>query len=187
MDEDDPTTRHLKELVDNLNNITSELNNMCNTLKVTNEHNMNTPTLSVDNETFVDTTEQHQCETAAVHNVPREGIVLDHHIFQSKEGWKKAESMAHPTLRLRLTTEKEDYKVFGGQYPDVSPSWVSAVTDTGAQSCLWSLNDFYRCGFRDCDLIPVRRSMVAANSEEINIVGVVFIRLSEMDDTTGAT
>ncbi len=191
MEEDDATTCHLRDLVDNLCNITSDLNNMCNSLKVITERNMadhtNIPTSnSVDNEALVDA-EQPQSEAAAVHNLPREGIVLDHHIFLSKEGWKKAESMAHPTLRLRLTTEKKDYKVFGGQYPDISPSWVSAVTDTGAQSCLWSLEDFYRCGFRDCDLIPVRRSMVAANSEEINIVGAVFIRLSGTDDTTGAT
>ena len=108
-------------------------------------------------------------------------IVLDHHIFQSHEGWKRAESMAHPTLRLRLTTDKQDYKHFGGLCPEVSPSWVTAVTDTGAQSCLWSLHDFYRCGFKDNDLIPVRRSMVAANSEEIKIVGAIFMRLSGTD------
>ena len=55
------------------------------------------------------------------------------------------------------------------------------VTDTGAQSPLWSLQDFYRCGFKDSDLIPVKRSMRAANMEEIEICGAVFIRLSGED------
>ena len=63
----------------------------------------------------------------------------------------------------------------------MGPSWVTVVTDTGAPSCLWSISQFYICGFTDKDLLPVRRSMVAANSEEIKIVGAVFIRLSGTD------
>ena len=89
--------------------------------------------------------------------------------------------MSHPTVRLRLTTDGQDYEHFGGSCPQVGLSWMTAVTDTGAQSCLWSLSQFYKCGFTDRDLLPVRRSMVAANSEEIKIVGAVFIRLSGTD------
>ena len=70
-------------------------------------------------------------------------IVLDHHIFHSPDGWKKSESMAHPTLRLRLTTNHADYDHIGAACPSVVPSFVTAVTETGAQSCLWSLQDFY--------------------------------------------
>ena len=39
----------------------------------------------------------------------RKAIVIDHHIFDSNDGWRKSESLQHPTLRLRLTTEKTDY------------------------------------------------------------------------------
>ena len=113
--------------------------------------------------------------------VAAQEITLDHHIFESNEGWRRAESMSHPTLRLRITAHDQDYEHFGGSCPQVGPSWVTAVTDTGAQSCLWSLSQFYKCGFTDRDLLPVRRSMVAANSEEIKIVGAVFIRLSGTD------
>ena len=118
------------------------------------------------------------------HRKTRE-IILDHHIFHSQEGWKKSESMAHPTLRLRLTTDPEDYNHVGAVCPNSMPTFVTAVMDTGAQSCLWSLQDFYRCGFKDTDLMPVRRTMVAANREEIKIVGAIFIRLSGTD--TGGT
>ena len=53
-------------------------------------------------------------ESAAVDNSLKiSAVILDHHIFKSQDGWKRAESMAHPTLRLRINTEKEDYKHFG--------------------------------------------------------------------------
>ena len=108
-------------------------------------------------------------------------IILDHHIFNSHEGWKRCESMTHPTLRLRLTTKPDDYSHFGATCPKVTPSFVTVVTDTGAQSCLWSQKDFYRCGFRDSDLLPVSRTMLAANMEEIVIAGAIFICLSGKD------
>ena len=115
-------------------------------------------------------------------NAKQSPIILDHHIFDSKNGWRRSESMAHPSLRLRVSTEQEDYNHVGAAFPDVMPSYVSVVTGTGAQSCLWSLADFYRCGFTDSDLLPVKRAMVAANQEEIEIVGAIFLRLSGKDN-----
>ena len=77
-------------------------------------------------------------ETAGVNsrktfiNTPRAGkneIILDHHIFHSEDGWKKSESMAHPTLKLCLTTEPEDYSYIGVDCPNISPSYVTAIRD----------------------------------------------------------
>ena len=39
-------------------------------------------------------------------------------------------------MRLRLTTEAADYEHMGAAHPQIVPSFVTAVTDTGAQSCL---------------------------------------------------
>ena len=75
----------------------------------------------------------------------RKEIVLDHHIFHSQDGWKKSESLPHPTLRLQLTTDDSDYSHMGATCPRIAPSYVTVVADTGAQSCLWGLRDFYRC------------------------------------------
>ena len=111
----------------------------------------------------------------------RKEIVLDHHIFDSHEGWKKSESMPHPTLRLQLSTDATDYNHTNAICPSITPSYVNVVTDTGAQSVLMSLRDFYRVGFKDSDLLPVKRTMRAANMEEIEILGAVFIRLSGTD------
>ena len=91
--------------------------------------------------------------------------------------------MAHPALRSRLTTDAHGYEHLGKEHPRVMPSFVTVVTDTGAQSCLWSLQDFYRCGFKDSDLLSVKRTMFAANREEINIASAIFVRLSGVDAT----
>ena len=69
-----------------------------------------------------------------------------------------------------------------GSIPPFYHLYVTADTDTGAQSCLWGVNDFYRCGFRDSDLIPVNRTIVTANHEEMEIRGAIMIRLSGVDN-----
>ena len=120
-------------------------------------------------------------ESSGISSHSVDEIVLDHHIFHSQDGWKKSESLPHPTLRLLLTTDASDYAHIGADCPHVTPSFVNVVTDTGAQSVLWGLQDFYRCGFKNADLLPVKRTMRAANMEEIEIAGAVFIRLSGTD------
>ena len=35
-------------------------------------------------------------------------LVLDHHIF-TPEGWAKVSSLSHPTVRVRITTNRDDY------------------------------------------------------------------------------
>ena len=65
----------------------------------------------------------------------------------------------------------------------ITPCTVSVVTDTGAQSMLWSLQSVYKCGFKDSDLLPVKRTMRAANMEEIHISGAVFVRLTGTDSS----
>ena len=70
-------------------------------------------------------------------------IILDHHIFDSKSGWRRSESMAHPSLRLRVSTEQEDYNCVGAAFPDVMPSYVSVVTDNRTrrlQLCWYSIS-----------------------------------------------
>ncbi len=109
-------------------------------------------------------------------------VVLDHHIFDSVDGWRKAESMPHPTLRLRVSTDPSDYQQLSIPCPQIMPSYTTTVTDTGAQSNLWGLDGFYASGFQDSDLRPVRRSIHAANKEEIEIVGAVFLRLTGIAD-----
>ena len=66
----------------------------------------------------------------------------------------------------------------GFRYPFICPKFIDVVTDSGAQSCLWSRKEFLASGFSMKDLIPVRHAMRAANRAPITIDGAVLLRLS---------
>ena len=89
--------------------------------------------------------------------------------------------MQHPTLTLRVAVKAVDYKKFSMPCPKVMPAHTKVVTDTGAMSPLWSRKNFLQCGFKMSDLIPVERTMLAANREAIDIDGAILIRVSGKD------
>ena len=51
------------------------------------------------------------------------------------------------------------------------------MADSGAQSCLWSMNGFRAAGFSNEHLIPVNMDLVAANKSPISIEGAALLRL----------
>jgi len=102
-------------------------------------------------------------------------------LFDSSSGWKRHDSMKHPTLKLQVDVDPRDYVKLGRSTPKVQPSQISVVTDTGAQSCLWGLSDFLRCGFSMNNLIPVKHTLYAANKEKIEVSGAIFLRLQGTD------
>ena len=63
-------------------------------------------------------------------------------------------------------------------YPTIAPKHIEVIADSGAQSCLWSKEEFLASGFSKRDLLPVRHTMKAANLAPIKIVGAIFLRLS---------
>ena len=97
---------------------------------------------------------------------------LDHHIFTSGE-WKQARFLDHPTMPLRLSVRKADYKAFSHKLPSIYPATITAKLDTCAQSCLWSLKECLEFGFRQEDLIPVD----FANNSQISIAGALVVHL----------
>ena len=115
----------------------------------------------------------------------KQSVVLDHHIF-TPGGWKKVLSFTHPTLRLRISTCKEDYLDFGIMHPKIAAKHIDVVADSGAQSCLWSRKEFLKSGFSMKDLIHVHHTMKAANTAPISIDGAIIIRLSG-NSMTGET
>ncbi|CAL8388609.1 unnamed protein product [Boreogadus saida] len=51
---------------------------------------------------------------------------------------------------------------------------ISAIADTGAQSDLWSIEEFLACGLSCDDLRPVNLSLSAANRSPIAIGGSIL-------------
>ena len=97
-------------------------------------------------------------------------VKLQHYLFTA-EGWRRAQSLSHPTLNLEISTKKEDYDNFGSKYVRLSPKQIEVVADSGAQSCLWSRNEFLGCGLKMSDLCEVHHVMEAANAAPIRIDG----------------
>ena len=108
------------------------------------------------------------------------GTSLAHHIFNkfTKE-WLRRRSKPQPYVRLQMSIQREDYNHFG--FPLKVPqaqSFVSAMADTGCQSCLAGLKVVKKLGLSVGDLIPVDIEMHAANNNNIRILGATILRLS---------
>ena len=103
-------------------------------------------------------------------------IKVSHHIFSSGE-WRRARFINHPTMEFTLSVRKRDYKSFSVKCPQVQPVKIKANLDSCAQSCLWSLSNFFKAGFYKDDLISVSFALSAAIRSRIEIVGALLVRL----------
>ena len=101
---------------------------------------------------------------------------LNHSIF-SKGQWHKSQFLNHPKVQLQLSVVASDYRAFHHHCPTITPKHITALADSGAQSCLWSMNNFLAVGFQKSDLLPVSVDLVAANKSPITIEGAILLRL----------
>lgn len=99
-------------------------------------------------------------------------VILQHHIFSSGV-WRRARVTEHPTVKLRLSIDCTAPSHRGTPRSPVFAD-VDAVTDSGAQSDVWSLNQFLSHGFSRDDLHPVSLKLHAANESPIKIDGAFF-------------
>ena len=102
----------------------------------------------------------------------------DHYVFNGTRGWKSGAAAPHPTLSLQATVDVGAYDQLGLPAPPRHSAEVSAVADSGAQTCLMGLPVLRRLGLRRSHLTRVTKRILAANSEEISVLGVVFLQLS---------
>lgn len=110
---------------------------------------------------------------------------LDHHIFnQTTKEWLRKQSKPQPYIRLRMSINREDYDHFG--FSCRAPQghcFISAMADTGCQSCLAGFKVVKKLGLSTEDLIPVSLKMRAADNHDINILGATILRLSGRSST----
>ncbi len=105
---------------------------------------------------------------------------LDHHVFDkvTKE-WLRKQSKPQPYVRLQMGIRWEDYDHFGFRLRiPQERSFVSAMADTGCQSCLAGLKVVKKLGLSTKDLIPVNMKMHAADNHAIRILGAAILSLS---------
>ena len=109
------------------------------------------------------------CQVTSTEGTKRASLA--HHVFDkfTKE-WLRRRSRSQPYVRLQMSIQREDYDHFG--FPLRVPqarSFVSAMADTGCQSCLAGLKVVKKLGVSVRDLIPVDIKMQAANNDNIRI------------------
>ena len=113
-------------------------------------------------------------------------IELDHHLYHSiNERWVQQPSQAQPFLALTATAHPDDYKALGLK-PVISrphTAKLTAMADTGCQSCLAGTKVIRLLGLSDSDLLPVTLRMHAANNNGIKILGAVVLRFSGQSHT----
>ena len=108
-------------------------------------------------------------------------ISLDHHLYNHlNDRWVRKASKPQPFITLTATVNPAHYIALGYKPITVQPKTIrlSAMADTGCQSCLASMNVIHRLGLRADDLIPVSMRMHAANNNGITILGAAVMRFS---------
>lgn len=85
-------------------------------------------------------------------------ISLDHHLYNHLSNrWVRKASKPQPFITLTTTVNPAHYTALGYKPITSQPKTIrlSAMADTGCQSCLASMKVIHRLGLRDTDLIPV--------------------------------
>ena len=104
--------------------------------------------------------------------------IKDHYIFDGTRGWRAGTASPHPTFKVRAEVDTDAYAALGLDGPPRRSADVDAVADSGAQTCLMGLSVLRRLGLGKQHLTRVTKRILAANSEEIDVLGAVFLQLS---------
>ena len=102
-------------------------------------------------------------------------VTLEHQIFEEYL-WRPVRNQNHPKMAVRMEFNSDDYENFGMSCPSAGSYDTVAVTDTGAQVCLYPRRDLYKLNMSRTELFPVKRKIIAANRSPISIDGAMLIR-----------
>ena len=114
-------------------------------------------------------------------------FTLDHHVYDNlTDTWTRKTSRPQPYVNVTVDSNVSDYESLGyaPSFPSRSRTiTVSAMADTGCQSCLAGIKIANRLGFSERNLIPVTLKMHAANNRNIKILGACVLRFSGKNST----
>ena len=105
---------------------------------------------------------------------------IDAMSYDSARGWvTKHED--HGRVKISVYTVREDAARFKIAYKEVLPTSITAVADSGCQACLMGLGQLYKLGLKKSDLARIRSSSTSINGSSLNVIGVVVLRLADLD------
>ena len=113
-------------------------------------------------------------------------LTIDHHLFDNlKNTWIKGRSKPQPTITLSATPLRADFAVaaHGQSYTKsmTNCTTITAMADTGCQSCLAGTSLLRKLGLTPSNLFPVKTKMRSANNEGIRLLGAILLKLSGSD------
>ena len=113
-------------------------------------------------------------------------LTIDHHLFDNlKNTWIKGRSKPQPTIILSATPLRADFAVaaLGQSYTTsmTNCTTITAMADTGCQSCLAGTSLLRKLGLTPSNLFPVKTKMRSANNEGIRLLGAILLKLSGSD------
>jgi hypothetical protein len=111
-------------------------------------------------------------------------IVIERHQFDGARGWMESPVKHQPSVSLQAMLIPLDYGHFGYQFDNLAKtSIIKVVMDTGCQSTLIVIDAVYWFGYKKPDLFPTKMHMVAINTNDIDIIGVIILQLSSINRT----
>ncbi len=123
------------------------------------------------------------CTAVGTSPMKRQPVVLSHHVFSDGKGWLQRRSLPQPVVTVTASVCKDDYVHFGVYLRTIPRGGnVSAIADTGCQSCLIGSKIVRSLGFKERDLLNVELRMNAVNQQAITISGAVILRLTGLDN-----
>ena len=84
----------------------------------------------------------------------------------------------YPTFEVRAEVDTEAYATLGLDAPPLRSADLRAVADSGAQTCLMGLSVLRKFGLGRQHLTRITKRILAANREEIHVLGTIFMKLS---------
>ena len=109
-------------------------------------------------------------------------VIRDHQQFNKLRGWIERPVQGQPTITLQARVVPSDYAHFGYRFTKPARTCqLRAITDTGCQSTIMNLEQVHKMGYTKTDLIPTKLRMQAIDTNPIEIIGAIIVRLSRLD------
>ena len=122
---------------------------------------------------------------AVENNCADKSRAVTHHVFEGK--WIARPSKPHPVMTVRLNLLPDDHKQMGYPLKSSNPTAVEIpmIADSGCQSSIIPLRTALAMGVSKSDIFPVTLSMRGAISEDMGVMGGIFVEAS-ISDVSGS-
>ena len=96
--------------------------------------------------------------TVTSYKYGQRAVVLDHHVFDDRNGWITRRSQPQPPVYLAARAHTNDFEELGYRHrPRTRPITIVRTSDAGCQPVLGEIKIIHRLGFTKSNLSPVKQ------------------------------